>query len=388
MIKKIYFSAALLACANLAFGQIDASRAIGQSAAIANSISSANLEVGASYTLQTPNSNIQGIINYKTREEGTVLIAGEADNGTFNLTTDASGKVSGRYIVPSKRKAYTYSTDASGNVIAKEVPIESLVCMDFAKVPSTPYSEAEAAKAAKLPARTTAIPAFSSKPNSKFVIYIDLDGEVTSGKDWSNEKTINALPLRTYTDAQVEQLWNVTAQDYLPWDVNVTTDRTKFDAAAKKQRKMIVVTKTNETQYPGVGGVAMIGSFSDGLDEVAWCFNDGIKTIGETCSHEIGHTVGLNHDGQNPNTPDYYQGHNNWAPIMGAVYSTTTKTIDDANTVGQWSKGEYSNATNTKEDDLNIIATTNGFGYEPDDFGNLYTDANIGTITLELDEKF
>lgn len=385
MIKKIYFSAALLSCASLAFGQIGANRTIGKSAEIAKSISETT-QIGGSYSLSTPygSSTIQSVINYKTNEDGRIIIAGSAGNGGFKLVSNSEGKISGHYICAAERKAYSYSTDASGNVIAKEVPIESLVCMDFAKVPSTAFDEAEAAK---VPARTTAIPAFSSKPNSKYVIYIDLDGEYTQGPNWNNGNPINAQPLRTFTDADVEQLWNVTAQDYFPWDVNVTTDRAKFDAAPKKQRKMCVVTKTNQTGYPGVGGVAMIGSFDDGTDEVCWSFNDvGMKTTGETNSHEVGHTVGLNHDGQSPSTPDYYQGHNNWAPIMGAVYSTGSKKIDDENTVGQWSKGEYSGANRT-ENDLNIISTTNGFGYEPDDFGGAYTDANIGTIKLELDGK-
>ena len=165
MIKKIYFSAALLSCASLAFGQIGANRMIGKSTEMAKSISDAT-QIGGSYSLSTPygSSTLQSVINYKTNEDGQVIIAGSAGNGGFKLVKNAEGKISGHYICASERKAYSYSTDAAGNVIAKEVPIESLVCMDYAKVASTPFDEAEAAKA---PARTTAIPAFSSKPNSK-----------------------------------------------------------------------------------------------------------------------------------------------------------------------------------------------------------------------------
>jgi len=65
---------------------------------------------------------------------------------------------------------------------------------------------------------------------------------------------------------------------------------------------------------------------------------------------------------------------------MGAVYSTGTTKIDDANAVGQWSKGEYSGATNT-QNDLSVIS---GFlGTRTDDFGNTYQTASA--LTVEVD---
>lgn len=36
------------------------------------------------------------------------------------------------------------------------------------------------------------------------------------------------------------------------------------------------------------------------------------KYVAEAASHEVGHRLGLHHDG-----PGYYPGHGNWAPIMG-----------------------------------------------------------------------
>ena len=54
-----------------------------------------------------------------------------------------------------------------------------------------------------------------------------------------------------------------------------------------------------------------------------------------------------------------------WAPIMGNGYSRE---------LTQWSKGEYPDANNS-EDDLSIITTRNGFGYRPDDHGDVLAAA-------------
>jgi hypothetical protein len=90
---------------------------------------------------------------------------------------------------------------------------------------------------------------------------------------------------------------------------------------------------------------------------------NGEKYIAEAISHEVGHNLGLNHDGTS--TQGYYTGQGSgatgWAPIMGVGYYQP---------LSQWSKGEYPGANNN-EDDLSIITNSNnGFGYRSDDAGN------------------
>lgn len=390
MIKKIYLSAALLTCASITFAQVGTTRTIGRSTDFAkalNNVSEASATdrngIGSAYSLATPGGVIiASIVNYKTTENGGVQIAGSSgDKGSFTMNVDATGNVTGTYTSVADRKAFNYSTDASGNVIAKEVAIESVICMDYKAAHLTPYEEKEAA--ANPVKRTTAIPKFSSKPGSAYVIYIDLDGETSKSPYWNSGNTINALPLATYTDADVELIWEVPAQDYLPFDVNVTTDRALFDAAAPTKRKMCIVTKTTTAGQPGIGGIAKIGSFPDGYGDPCWVYNPGPKVTGETVSHEVGHTVFLNHDGQNNDA--YYTGHKNWAPIMGAAYSTSAVTLDNPNVMAQWSAGEYTGATNTSENDITIIGTKNGFSYRPDEFPDTYTTAP--RLVTEVDGK-
>lgn len=389
MIKNfIFFTAFLFFTSTIAIGQ-EGSTTIGRATDWVQSIENASFasaknNQSSEFSIPTPNGRTLSVtINMKHIENGVTTIGGaNQQNGVFNLAAEASGKISGYYHSIRERKAYKYNTDNSGKVIATAVPIESLICMDYARVPEIPSDEAEAAKQ---PARTTAIPKYSSRPDSKYVIYIDLDGEQTSSS-WGN---IYAQPLQSWTDAQVFEIWQVAAQDFLVWDINVTTDRSMYDAQPNARKMMCIVTSTlDAADGQAIGGIAHIGSFGGSSFNPCWVFNKGVKKTGETVCHEVGHTLGLNHDGTSNST--YYQGHNNWAPIMGAAYSTKTVTIDDANRLSHWSKGEYNDADNG-ENDLGIIGGYNGFDLTEDEHANEATpdatDLKIETDGTILSEQ-
>jgi hypothetical protein len=96
------------------------------------------------------------------------------------------------------------------------------------------------------------------------------------------------------------------------------------------------------------GGVAYVGVFArySGYYSPAFVFarslSNNVKYIWEAVSHEVGHTLGLSHDGVSGGSA-YYSGTANklWAPIMGASYYCA---------VTQWSKGEYAGASNGEDD--------------------------------------
>ncbi|MEM7313776.1 MAG: choice-of-anchor B family protein, partial [Planctomycetota bacterium] len=107
-------------------------------------------------------------------------------------------------------------------------------------------------------------------------------------------------------------------------------------------------------------------------DTPTFVYNQGVGVMGLTVSHEVGHMLGLNHDGESG--VEYYPGHGSgdtsWGPIMGAPFNEN---------VTQWSAGDYNDSSNS-ENDLSVIVGQNGFGYRTDDVGN----SNAAASELEL----
>ncbi len=227
-----------------------------------------------------------------------------------------------------------------------------------------------------------------SLADSDFTIYLDFDGHTTSGTFWNDNGDIVTPAFdidgdATFSDtelARIQRVWARVAEDFAPFDVNVTTQDPGTDALRKSgagdSEWGVRVVIGENTFFSPAGGVAYIGSFDWNSDTPAFVFNTSEVGVAEAVSHEVGHALGLRHDGVGSVT--YYSGHGSgatsWAPIMGAGYYKS---------LTQWSQGEYHNADRF-EDDLNIITTGNGFGYRADDFGN---DQDNATELLVLGES-
>jgi len=224
------------------------------------------------------------------------------------------------------------------------------------------------------------VPELNSLPGATAVIYLDMDGQVVSGTQWAGGGTINALGVDgTLSSTQMTEIWKRISEDYAPFNVNVTTSEAAYLAAPTNRRIRCIITPTNEW-YGAYGGVAYVNSFSWTGDTPCWVFADQLgystRFISDAATHEIGHTMGLNHDGRTSPSEGYYKGHGSgevsWAPIMGVGYYSN---------LVQWSKGEYAYASQT-QDDLAIIAgSTNGFGYRADAVGNAPAAATALTVS-------
>ncbi len=206
-----------------------------------------------------------------------------------------------------------------------------------------------------------------SLPGADAVVYLDFDGEESVFPLWGY---IKALPSGA-SNPQIYDVWRGVSEDYLPFNINITTVRSVYDQAPNGARMHVIVTPTR-TAAPSAGGIAYNGSFNWSGNIVCWVFSTTGKNAVEAISHEVGHTLGLSHDGRTSPAETYYLGHNGWAPIMGLGYYQG---------LSQWSKGEYANADNT-EDDIQIIATANNnVDHRADDHGNAAAAATWLDVT-------
>ena len=233
---------------------------------------------------------------------------------------------------------------------------------------------------------TQAIPAdvfaLNSRPTASRVIYLDFNGHVTNDRAWgtstivSSEFDLDGSPgiFTTAERAAIFEIWQRVTEDYLPFDVNVTTadpgveDLRRTSTVDTTFGQRVVISPTNwyapesNCGAPGQSctlGIALVGVFDRNADTPAFVFTGGVpvRTIAEAVTHEAGHTFGLNHDGTSSST--YYNGHGAWAPIMGRGTSASRP-------VTQWSKGEYADANNTQDDIEQIVSLT---GLRLDDHG-------------------
>lgn len=209
-----------------------------------------------------------------------------------------------------------------------------------------------------------------SKPGSSKVIYLDFDGHVISGTAWnSSSSTLTAVPydLDGAPDSfsatemnNIAEIWRRISEDYSPFDVDVTTE---LPASFGPTTGRVLITKDTDANgqampSQGAGGVAYVGvwgnssyatRYSPALVYYNRLGNGRPDYVTEAASHEMGHNMGLSHDGTS--TSAYYGGHGtgfiSWGPIMGTGYNRN---------VSQWSQGEYTDA-NQFQDDVAIIAS-------------------------------
>lgn len=231
------------------------------------------------------------------------------------------------------------------------------------------------------------VPVHNSLPNAAATLYLDFDGHRVQSAYWNGGSPIQCAS-SILTEAQISEIFNRVAEDFRPFDINVTTDSTKFLAAPLEMRIRIIVTPTSYWK-PNVGGISYITSFTWGDDTPAFVFSDRLennpKYIAECCSHEIGHTLGLFHQSryneQGAVTEPYHTGNGSgeigWAPIMGNSYGRN---------MSGWNVGPTQYSATENQDNLQVITSENGFGFRVDDFENDLSEStfNLGVNTFRM----
>eukprot|EP00808_Paulinella_micropora_P018407 g10373.t1 len=201
------------------------------------------------------------------------------------------------------------------------------------------------------------IPLLRSKPGSTNVVVLDFDGTTVPAGAWRTTgqivtKPFFTLPLSLADQQKVISIWCIMQEDYAPFDIDITT----VDTYTPGPR----VGRVAFTDFYDVSGRAFVGVFGKSdfaYYQPAWVFPFGnSRDAADLASHELGHNMGLGHDGTS--TEAYYEGATgtNWAPIMGRVLKQLTGYNKQ---LVQFSRWAYPDANN-QEDDMQILTDVLG----------------------------
>lgn len=226
------------------------------------------------------------------------------------------------------------------------------------------------------------VPVLNSHSSASAVLFLDFDGHTVSGTSWNYNGPIEC-GASGLDNTKITEIFNRIAEDYRPFNINVTTDSTKF-LAASLNRRMRVIFTVSSSWYGSAGGVAFVGSFTWSDNTPCFVFNallgNNVKNVSEAASHEAGHTLGLyhqaNYDANCVKLSDYHSGTGSgeigWAPIMGVGYYRNFTL---------WNNGPNSYGCTNYQSDLDVITGSNGFSYRTDDHTNAFNTSTQANFT-------
>jgi hypothetical protein len=251
----------------------------------------------------------------------------------------------------------------------------------FAPEMRAPASAAEATKNA-----LSALPQLNSLPGARATLFLDFNGSTTSG--WESYAVTTPVydydgDRSTFSNGElnsIREIWARVAEDYAPFDINVTTVD-PGNLTNNLTAKVAIGGNWSDWFGSSAGGVAYVGGFSNSASNVGFVFTDALgngtaRYVAEATSHEAGHLFGLWHqasyNSSGQMTSEYSSGNSQWAPIMGVGYYSAVTT---------WYNGPSNLGRTSLQDDMSIISgSQNGFGYRTDEAGDNTSTAAILTV--------
>ena len=349
------------------FSQAKSKLVLGTVKSVLSDLNNQNKKSATLYTLKLNTNDVAEIdLENYYNENGRLSMNGlskESKNSLFILKGDESS-LYGYLVLHETKKAFEITTN-NGEVSIEEIDIAKIYpdlyeTMIVPKVEST-YKVAINPKYSPMaqrqvihigPYNNEDVTKLQSKPGSKYVFYLN-HSAVMNGTTPKNGRGKD----------EMYRVWQCTADQYSMYDLNITTDPAVYAAA-----KSADVLKTGNMTFVDQDGrsnacVACFGTTASGTLYRDPGNGDYGYGIGMTCAHEMGHQMGMLHDGGGSGG-EYFEGISavQWCPIMGNYWQGGGW----ANAFFTWSKGEY-NTASQKEDDLKIMNVNEKVPYMVDD---------------------
>ncbi|MCI0359437.1 MAG: choice-of-anchor D domain-containing protein [Planctomycetaceae bacterium] len=216
------------------------------------------------------------------------------------------------------------------------------------------------------------LPALSSNPSATKKLYLDFNGHVQSS--WGTFTNIVTpafdqdgyrSSLSTSEVAAIREIWTRIAEDYAPFNIDVTTIDPGLSASGAA--RVAIGGHYSDWYGSSAGGVAYVGGYTNSMPNIAYVFEDALgngnpRYVAEAAAHEAGHLFGLQHQAVwsgSTLVEGYNSGSGDWAPIMGTGYYASRTT---------WHRGTSSTGPSSIQDDMSILA--GAIGWRPDDFAS------------------